>query len=65
LKNYKKAFDHPFLLRRPLELPAGTVVRGVPGDARVALLPWKPSAGQKPGGKAEAMPHTGSAQLEK
>jgi hypothetical protein len=41
LKNYKKAFAHLFLLRRPLELPAGTVVRGVPGDASVALLPWK------------------------
>ena len=42
LQNYKKPFEHPFLLRRPLELPAGTVVRGVPGDASIALLPWKP-----------------------
>jgi hypothetical protein len=47
LKNYKKAFEHPFLLRRPLELPAGTVVRGVPGDASVALLPWKPGPAKK------------------
>jgi hypothetical protein len=47
LKNYKKAFDHPFLLRRPLELPVGTVIRGVPGDATVALLPWKPGHGKK------------------
>ena len=42
VRNYKNAFGHPFLLRRPLELPAGTVVRGVPSDAIVALLPWKP-----------------------
>jgi hypothetical protein len=47
LRNYKKAFDHPFLLRRPLELPAGTVLRGVPGDASVALLPWKPVHAKK------------------
>jgi hypothetical protein len=47
LRSYKKAFEHPFLLRRPLELPAGTVVRGVPGDASVALLPWKPGLTKK------------------
>ena len=47
LKNYKKAFEHPFLLRRPLELPAGTVVRGVPGDASVALVRWKPGPAKK------------------
>lgn len=41
LHNYKKAFEHPYLLRRPLELPAGTMVRGVPRDATVTLLPWK------------------------
>lgn len=47
LRNYRKMFEHPFLLRRPLELPAGTVVRGVPGDATVALLPWKPGHAKK------------------
>jgi hypothetical protein len=47
LRNYKKAYEHPFLLRRPLELPAGTVIRGVPGDATVALLPWKASRDKK------------------
>jgi hypothetical protein len=41
LRNYKKAFEHPFLLRRPLELPAGTMIRGVPGNASVTLLPKK------------------------
>jgi len=39
LEDYKSKFAHPFLLRTPLELPAGTVVRGVPPGARVALLP--------------------------
>lgn len=39
LHNYKKQFAHEFLLKRPLELPAGTVIRGVPPEARVLLLP--------------------------
>jgi mono/diheme cytochrome c family protein len=39
LQNYKKQFGHPFLLRTPLELPAGTVIRGVPSGSSVALLP--------------------------
>lgn len=47
LHNYKKMFDHPFLLREPLELPRGTVVRGVPADATIALLPWKPTHAKK------------------
>ena len=41
LENYKKAYEHPFLLRRPVDLPAGTVVRGVPKDAAILLLPAK------------------------
>ena len=47
LKDYKEAFEHPFLLRRPLELPVGTMVRGVPGDASVALVLWKPDHAKK------------------
>ena len=39
LKDYKDAFAHPFLLRKPLALPAGTVIRGVPPGASVSLLP--------------------------
>jgi hypothetical protein len=39
LQNYKMQFGHPFLLRMPLQLPAGTVVLGVPVGATVALLP--------------------------
>src|SRR5215470_14397569 len=30
LTDYKERFAHPFLLRTPLELPKGTVIRGVP-----------------------------------
>ncbi len=47
LRNYKKAYEHPFLMRRPIELPAGTLVRGVPHEATVALMPWKPSHEKK------------------
>jgi hypothetical protein len=39
LENYEPKFGHPFLLRTPLELPAGTIIRGVPPDARLTLLP--------------------------
>jgi hypothetical protein len=45
LKNYKKAYEHPFLLRHPLDLPAGSTIRGVPAEASVALMPAK--AGRK------------------
>jgi hypothetical protein len=44
LQNYKKQYGHPFLLRRPLALPAGTMIRGVPHEAGVALLPRKHAA---------------------
>jgi hypothetical protein len=54
LQNYKKPFGHPFLLRTPLELPAGTLVRGVPTGAIVALLPVSVPARQT--GKL-SMPH--------
>jgi hypothetical protein len=39
LENYKPQFGHPFMLRTPLMLPAGTVINGVPQAAKVALLP--------------------------
>jgi hypothetical protein len=39
LQNYKPQFAHPFLLRRPLELPAGAVIRGVPQEAKIGLVP--------------------------
>jgi len=39
LEDYKPKFAHPFLLRTPLELPAGTVIRGVLPGSRIALFP--------------------------
>ena len=44
LQNYKKQFGHPFLLRRPLRLPPGSVIRGIPDAAGVVLLPVKHGA---------------------
>ena len=38
LHNYEANHPHPFLLRRPLALPTGAVVDGVPADATIALL---------------------------
>ena len=38
LMNYKKQYGHRFLFRTPLHLPAGTMIRGVPKNASVALL---------------------------
>jgi hypothetical protein len=39
LHDYKTQFGHPFLLRTPLDLPAGTIIHGIPADASVGLLP--------------------------
>jgi hypothetical protein len=39
LQPYKPVFGHPFWLRVPLVLPAGTVIRGLPLGAAVDLLP--------------------------
>ncbi|HWF11970.1 MAG TPA: cytochrome c [Bryobacteraceae bacterium] len=41
LKNFRQTYDHPFLLRHALVLPAGTMIRGVPPDASIALIPVK------------------------
>jgi hypothetical protein len=41
LQNYKKQFAHTFLLRKPLLLPAGSMIRGVPEGSSVVLLPAK------------------------
>jgi mono/diheme cytochrome c family protein len=42
LYEYREAYRHPFLFRRPLTLPAGTTIRGVPPSASVRLLPVTP-----------------------
>ncbi len=41
LRDYKMQFGHPFLFQTPLNLPARTVIRGIPPDAKIALLPVK------------------------
>src|SRR5215469_10812972 len=48
LQDYKRQFAHPFLFRKPIELPAGTVIQGVPSGAKVALLKPRPRAPQEP-----------------
>jgi len=39
LYEYKSQYKHAFLLRKPLALPAGTIIRGVPPGASIILLP--------------------------
>jgi hypothetical protein len=39
LDGYKQQFAHPFLFRSPIQLPAGTIISGIPQDAKVVLLP--------------------------
>jgi hypothetical protein len=39
LDEYKQQFAHVFLLREPLDLPAGTIISGIPAGAKVALIP--------------------------
>jgi hypothetical protein len=46
LETYKKAFEHPYLLRKPLLLPAGTWIRGVPAGSSVLLLPFTSGPGR-------------------
>jgi hypothetical protein len=43
LYEYRDGYKHPFLFRKPLELPAGTVIRGVPADAEIVFIPAKRS----------------------
>jgi hypothetical protein len=39
LHGYDTRYSHPFLLRRPLRLPAGTTIQGVEPGSVIALLP--------------------------
>jgi hypothetical protein len=36
---YTNKYQHPFLYRHPLNLPSGTVIRGVPPNATIVLMP--------------------------
>jgi len=38
LHEYDERYRHPFLFRKAITLPAGTVIRGVPNDALVELI---------------------------
>jgi hypothetical protein len=38
LHEFEDRFSHPFLFKSPLNLPAGTVIRGVPSSASIGLL---------------------------
>ena len=39
IQEYKPAWGHPFLFRYVMDLPKGSVIRGIPKDAVVTLLP--------------------------
>jgi len=39
IDGYKPQFAHAFLFRAPIELPAGTIIDGIPPGAKVTLLP--------------------------
>ena len=43
LYEYRKQYGHPFLLRTPLELPAGAVISGIPSNSSFVLLPLQPA----------------------
>jgi hypothetical protein len=42
LRGYKARFAHAFFLRTPLDLPAGSVIHGVPPGSSLVLLPAIP-----------------------
>ena len=44
LYEFKDSSRHPFLFRKPLELPAQTVIRGVGPGATIFLIPARRSA---------------------
>jgi len=39
IDGYKPQFAHAFLFRAPIELPAGTIIDGIPPGVKVTLLP--------------------------
>lgn len=36
---FKPLYAHPFILKTPLALPKGTVIRGIPSGAQIVLIP--------------------------
>jgi hypothetical protein len=51
-QEYKAQWGHPFLLRWPIDLPKGTVIRGVPREASIALLPVSGETAATPSNRA-------------
>jgi len=47
LYEYSDKFPHSFLFRKPLSLPAGTVIHGVPSNASIILIPGSPPKSPK------------------
>jgi hypothetical protein len=41
LYEYNDRYQHPFMFRQPLDLPAGTVIRGVTRESQILLIPGK------------------------
>jgi mono/diheme cytochrome c family protein len=39
LYEYRDGYRHPFLFRKPLSLPAGSVIRGIQAGTRIQLIP--------------------------
>ena len=44
---YSDKFQHPFLFRKPLSLPIGTVIHGVPPNGSIILIPGSAPKGSK------------------
>ena len=38
LYEYRDSYRHPFLFRKPVDLPSGTVIRGVQNGSRLLLM---------------------------
>jgi mono/diheme cytochrome c family protein len=38
LYEYRNSYRHPFLFRKAVTIPAGTVIRGIPPNARILLI---------------------------
>jgi hypothetical protein len=47
LYEYDQRYRHPFFFRQAIDLPAGTVIRGVPAGAEVVLIPGKKGKNQR------------------
>ena len=47
LYEYSDKFQHSFLFRKPISLPTGTVIHGVPQNASIVLIPGSPPKSSK------------------